>query len=139
MKGMAVPTVICLIGAGAMLALAPPLANAKGGGMLPKPNKDFRELIVRGERPEIAACLAAAIDYARRNPGYSAIRWDDDASDRAIMRENDSGGELTRTIRLTARMRVRSGAFAEVWRTMEVSCVQPESGVVSVSMKSAAD
>ncbi len=119
----------------AALALLPGLAAAKGGGMLPRPNKDFRELIVKGERPEIAACLVAAIDYARRDPGYGAIRWDDDASDRAIMRESESNGRLTRNVRLIAQLRKQDSLFTSAWRPMEVSCEQPEDGGVHVSLK----
>lgn len=117
-----------------LLALAPQLAEAKGGSLQPRPNKDFRELIVKGERPEIAACLVAAIDYARDNRSYDAIRWDDDASDRAIMRESESNGRLTRTVRLVAQLRSQ-GLFSESWKPMEVSCVQPEDGSVQVSVK----
>jgi hypothetical protein len=123
----------------ALLALVPAIADAKGGGMQTRPNKDFRELIVKGERPEIAACLVAAIDYARHDTDFSAIRWDDDASDRAVMRESESNGRLTRYIRLTTQMRTRgSTLFAETWRTMEVSCEQPEDGGVRVSVKAVA-
>jgi len=125
-----------LVSAVVLLALVPVLAAAKGGAMQPKPNKDFRELIVKGERPEIAACLVAAIEYARRDTGYSAIRWDDDASDRAVVREGESKGQLTRYVRLAAQLRIRgSNPFTQSWRTMEVSCVQPESGAVEVSVK----
>ena len=102
--------------------------------MQPKPNKDFRELIVKGERPEIAACLVAAIDFARRDSAYGAIRWDDDASDRAIMRETESDGRLTRTVRLTTQMRVRRSLFGESWRPMEISCEQAEDGAVRVKV-----
>lgn len=116
-----------------LLALAPALAAAKGGGMQPRPNKDFRELIVKGERPEIAACLVAAIDYARDNRSYSAIRWDDDASDRAVMRESESNGQLVRQVRLVAQLR-RRGLFGENWKPMEVSCMQPEDGSVRVTV-----
>jgi hypothetical protein len=121
----------------AMLALLPALASAKGGGMQARPNKDFRELIVKGERPEIAACLVAAIDYARQDRAYNAIRWDDDASDRAVMREQDSNGRLTRYVRLTAQMRSR-GLFSESWQPMVVSCEQPQDGSIQVSVKPAA-
>jgi len=120
----------------ASLAWVPVHVAAKGGSMQPKPNKDFRELIVKGERPEIAACLVAAIDYARRDPAYGAIRWDDDASDRAIMQESESGGRLTRRIHLAAQMRTKGSAlFAGTWRSMNVSCEQPEDGTVRVSVK----
>jgi len=106
------------------------------GSMQPKRNKDFRELIVQGERPEIAACLATAMEYARHAQGVSAIRWDDDASDRAHVRESESDGRLTRYVRLTAQMRMkRWNLFAETWRSMEVSCEQPEDGAIRLSVR----
>lgn len=114
--------------------LLPALANA-AGSMQPKRNKDFHELIVNGERPEIAACLAAAIDYARHAPRVSAIRWDDDASDKALMRESESNGHLTRFVRLTTQMRMKQWiALAETWRSVEVSCEQPEDGGVRLNI-----
>ena len=122
-----------------LLALVPAVAIAKGGSMQPKPNKDFRELIVKGERPEIAACLVAAIDYARHDATYSAVRWDDEASDRAIMKESESNGQLNRHIRLTMQMRSQGSAFfAGTWQSMNVSCDQTENGAVHVSVRSAA-
>ncbi len=127
---------VCTLGLACLLVLLPPAAGAKGGGIQPKPNKDFRELIVKGERPEIAACLAAAIDFARRDAVYSAIRWDDQASDRAVMREVETNGRLTRYIRLTAELRTQGTAlFAGAWRPAEISCEQPEDGAVRVSVK----
>jgi hypothetical protein len=118
-----------------LVALLPAWAVAKGGSMQPKPNKDFRELIVKGERPEIAACLVAAIDYARRDPTYGAIRWDDNASDRAIMRETDDNGRLTRHVRLTAQLRIQGAApFGGSWRSFQVSCEQPPDGGVQVRL-----
>jgi len=117
-------------------AVLPWSAAAKGGSLQPKPNKDFRELIVKGERPEIAACLVAVIDAARRNPDYGALRWDEDASDRAILRESESGGRLTRRIDLTVQIRVQATVLsAGAWHAVGVSCVQPEDGAVHVQWK----
>lgn len=122
----------------ALLLFLPLAAGAKGGAMQPRPNKDFRELIVKGERPEIAACLVAAIDYARRDPGFGAIRWDEDASDRAVVRESESNGRLTRYIHFTAQLRKPPSLLhSEDWQTMQVSCEQPEDGSVQVSVKPA--
>jgi len=121
----------------AVLLGQPLPVDAKGGGMQARPNKDFRELIVKGERPEIAACLVAAIEYARRNPAYSAIRWDDDASDRALMRETQSQGRLTRYIQLTADLKSQGSVlFAGTWQRSDIFCEQPEDGMVHVSVKS---
>ena len=119
----------------ACLALAPLAALAKGGSLHAKPNKDFRELIVKGERPEIAACLTAAVNYARQSAGYSAIRWDDDASDRAVMRETESNGRLTRQVRLVTQMETQGSLLsASRWRSVQVSCEQPEDGDIHVEV-----
>ncbi len=110
-----------------LLALPAGAAQAKGGGLRPKANKDFRELVVRGERPEIAACMVAAIDYARHDAAFDAIRWDENASDRAVMNEKEVDGHFTRSVRLTTQMRTRdSTIFSETWQPVEISCDQPE-------------
>jgi hypothetical protein len=123
---------VCL----AVCLVAPPAVQAKGGSDLqPRPNKDFRELIVKGERPEIAACLTAAVDYARHDTGYSAIRWDDDASDRAIMRETESQGRLTRYVRLVTQMETQGSLLSAArWRSVQVTCEQPEDGEIHVEV-----
>jgi hypothetical protein len=119
----------------AALAALPGTSGAIGS-MQPAPNKDFRELIVAGERPEIAACLAAAIERARSDPAFSAVRWGDAASDRAVMREREQEGKRVRTVHLVAQMRVRGAPIAvETWRRVDVNCVQPEDGSVQVEMK----
>ncbi|HYA66693.1 MAG TPA: hypothetical protein VEE84_08385 [Burkholderiaceae bacterium] len=124
---------ICL--AAAFLALFPVFASG-AGSMQPKPNKDFRELIVKGERPEIAACLAASIDYVRHNPVFAAIRWSEEQSDRAIMSETESNGHLVRMIHMTAQLRVPGSTFfSEPWRPMELYCEQPEDGSIRVFVK----
>lgn len=116
------------------LALCAPGAAAKGGSLQPKPNKDFRELIVQGERPEIAACLVAVLDAARRNPRYGVLRWDNDASDRAVLHEHEVGGQFTRHIELMVQIRVQESLLsAGVWHAVHVACDQPEDGAVRVS------
>ena len=127
--GLIVYLAVCLAG-------APLAVQAKGGSNLqPRPNKDFRELIVKGERPEIAACLTAAVDYARHNSEYIAVRWNDDASDRAIMRETESQGRLTRTVLLVTQMETK-GLFLSAgrWRSVQVSCEQPQDGEIHVQV-----
>jgi len=119
------------------LAGLPTFADA-AGSMQPKPNTDFRELIIKGERPEIAACLAAAIEYARHNPGFTAIRWSSDESDRAVMWESETNGHLTRQIHMRAQVKTpESNAFFRHWQSMELYCEQPEDGIVRVSVKPA--
>jgi len=113
-----------------LVLLLPQLADAKGGAPQHKPNKDFRELIVKGERPEIAACMVAAVEDLGRD---GSIRWDEQASDGALMRESEANGRLTRTVRFTAE--VRAKGFAEDWRNAQITCLQPEDGKIQVSVK----
>jgi hypothetical protein len=73
--------------------------------------------------------MAAAIDYARHDTAFNAIRWDDNISDGAVMRESEVNGKMTRSVRLTMQMRTRdSSLLSETWRPVEVSCEQPEDG-----------
>jgi hypothetical protein len=126
----------CLVFSAAVLALVPALTHAKSGGMQHKPNRDFRELIVRGERPEIAACMVATLDYVRQEGKFTAVRWDDDASDRANMRETENNGQLTRSVRFTTQVRARGlSIFFGTWQTAEVSCEQHEEGPTEVRMR----
>ena len=119
-----------------LLTIIPMLADG-AGGMQPKRNKDFRELIVRGERPEIAACLVAAIDYARHSTSFSNIRWTIDDSDQAILRESESNGRFIREIQLGVRMLERAPGLVldEKWRPVHVSCEQQDDGVVHIDVQ----
>jgi len=120
----------------AILLAFTPLPGSAAGSMQHQRNKDFRELIVKGERPEIAACLVAAVDYARHSPDFFAVRWSDDESDHAIMQESETNDRFTRSIRLVAQMRKRSPiVFSGTWQSVEVSCVQQQDGVVQVKVK----
>ncbi|MBV8633631.1 MAG: hypothetical protein JO002_04010 [Burkholderiaceae bacterium] len=97
--------------------------------------KDFRELIVRGERPEIASCMVAALDHVRRNEKFSALRWNDDDSDTAIMRESETGGHLLRSVHFKAEARDRNGAsLFDTWQQVEVHCEQRDEGEPTVKL-----
>jgi len=115
------------------LTLAPLLADAKGGALQHRPNKDFRELIVKGERPEIAACMAAAVEKAYRGSDQAEMRWDADASDHALMRESEHQGRIVRTVEFETEIRSGGGGLlAADWQRTKVSCVQPEDAAVEV-------
>jgi len=121
----------------AVLLIAISTLAGSASGMQTKRNKDFRELIVRGERPEITACLVAAIDYARHSALFSNIRWNIDDSDQAILRESESNGRLTRNIQLSVRMQDRAPGFVlgEKWQPVNVSCEQQDDGIVHIDVK----
>lgn len=62
--------------------------------MQPKRGKDFRELIVKGERPEMTAFLVAAIDFVRKSHEYSSVRWGDADAEEALVQEDEIGGRI---------------------------------------------
>jgi hypothetical protein len=120
----------------ALLALLPDLSHAKSGPTPHKPNKEFRDLIAKGERPEIAACMVAALDYVRRDATFDAVRLSDDTSDTANLRESESNGYLTRSIRFTTKLRMRGGiVFFRKWQSAEVSCEQRDDASPDVRIK----
>jgi len=119
---------------GAMLAIHAASSDARAP-VTRRTTKDFRELIVRGERPEIAACMVAALNYVRSDAKFDAIRWGDDDSDAANMREVESGGHIVRSIRFNAQLRLRrQGIFSETWQRAEVACRQQDEESPSVRL-----
>lgn len=88
-------------------------------------SKNFRELIVRGERPEITACMVASLNYVRNDAKYNALRWTDDDSETAVMQEFESDTHLLRSVSFNAQLRLRDqGLFTGTWKTFKVSCEQ---------------
>jgi hypothetical protein len=113
--------------AGAVLSAAlagVPLAAGAFGVAGVHESRDFRRLIARGERPEIAACMAAAMEYIHTDKQYDSLRWNDGDSDAAHMREKLEGASLVRRVRFTGELRVRNHSPFETWRTAEVFCEQ---------------
>ncbi len=100
-------------------------AHSKGAPTTLRSRHVFRELIVQGERPEIAACMAAAVAFVRRDAKFDAVRWADDVSDSAYMRETEGGIHVSRTVRFKAQLRDRAhGFFSETWARAEITCEQ---------------
>jgi len=138
MKPVQARTALRILPLACLLAASPWPASA-AGSMQHQRAKDFRELIVKGERPEIAACLVAAVDYARRSPTYFDVRWDEDASDRAIMQESESQGRLTRRISLLAQMQQRGPViFSGTWLPVQIRCEQQQDGQVQITVQARA-
>jgi hypothetical protein len=109
---------------------------AKSGAVTHTPNRDFWELIVRGERPEIAACMVATLKYVHSDTQFSAVRWTEEATDTANVRESETDGRLTRSIRFVAQVRTRGAlwVFSDPWKLAEISCVQHEEGSTDVQL-----
>ncbi len=116
-----------------IFALAPNAAHAKGAPTTYQSKKIFRELIVQGERPEIAACMVAAVSHARQDARFDAVRWADDVSDAAYMRESEADTHIVRVVRFKAELRERSGGFfSDSWDPAEIVCEQRDEGTPDV-------
>jgi len=74
-------------------------------------SKDFRSLIIQGERPEIVACMTATSRYVKRSLDYQELRWLDSTSLSAIFNENENNGQLTRVISLQALVLLNTWRF----------------------------
>jgi hypothetical protein len=110
---------------GLVLAIALCAMQSQGAPTTYHSKKVFRELIVQGERPEIAACMVAAVVQARRDAKFDAIRWAENVSDTAYMRETEGGIHITRTVRFQAELRERSRGFStDVWKPGAIVCEQ---------------
>ena len=95
--------------------------------------KDFRELIVRGERPEIASCMVAALADVRKSEKFAALRWTDDDSDAAVMNESEINGHLLRQVHFHAEARERNAGFIfESWGKVDIACEQHDEGAAEV-------
>jgi len=99
--------------------------------------KDFRELIVRGERPEVASCMVAALADVRKNEKFAALRWTDDDSDTAIMNESEVAGHLLRQVHFHAEARERNaGLIFDTWEKVDIACEQRDEKVPDVRIMS---
>lgn len=124
---------ILFLAGAVVIAVAPHVVYAKGAPTTYQSKKVFRELIVQGERPEIAACMVAAVSRARHDPKFDAIRWADDVSDTAYMREAEGGTHLTRIVRFKAELREQSGGFfSDTWKAAEIVCEQSDEALPEV-------
>ena len=127
---------VLLLSSATLLALPLGIASAKSGATAHKPNKDFVELIAKGERPEIAACMVATLDYMRHDASFDAVHLGADTSDGAIMRETESNGQMTRSIRFSTKARLRGGfVFFHKWQAVEISCEQREEASPEVHLR----
>jgi hypothetical protein len=111
--------------AAGVIATAPVPVHAKGAPTTYQSKKIFRELIIQGERPEIAACMVAAVNQTRHDARFDAIRWADDVSDTAYMRETEGGIHITRSVCFRGELRERAGGiFSDTWKPAQIVCEQ---------------
>lgn len=97
-------------------------------------SKDFRALIVQGERPEIVACMAATRRYFRNSKEYEGYRWFDDSSQKAILNEKEIKGQLNRTVTMRAQVLPNVEAVFESWLPVQVRCQQVNEGYPEITI-----
>lgn len=91
-----------------MLALATPLAAQARSPVARHGIKEFKALVVQGERPEIVACMVGADQQATSDAEYQAITWSADVSNTALVQEQEDGDLIIRTVRLQGSGRLRA-------------------------------
>lgn len=120
--------------AGALLVTLPVSSHALAP-VTHRTIKDYRGLIVRGERPELAACMVAALNSVRSDTRFDAVRWYDEDSDNANLQEVESGGHLLRSIQMKVYLRQRiQSFFADPWQRGDVACEQRDEGFPEVRL-----
>jgi hypothetical protein len=123
-----------MLAALAALAALPSLSPGKGAPIPHQVSKDFRNYIIQGERPEIAACMAAAFDALRHDRHFQEIKWLDTTSDTALMHETGAGEHLERRISLDAKAILSGTSFLDVWVKIKVDCEQRDEGYPHVKI-----
>jgi hypothetical protein len=97
-------------------------------------SKDFRGLIVEGERPEIVACMAATRRLIKNSTEYEDFRWPNNPSQSAILNEKENNGQLNRTVTMRAQVLPNVEAVFESWLPVEVRCQQVNEGYPKVTI-----
>lgn len=97
-------------------------------------SKDFRSLIIQGERPEIVACMTATSRYVKRSLDYQELRWLDSTSLSAIFNENENNGQLTRVISLQALVLLNTSNVFDSWNPVVIRCKQVDEGYPEVNL-----
>ena len=97
-------------------------------------SKDFKSLIIQGERPEIVACMTATSRYVKKSMDYKELRWLDSTSLSAIFNENENNGQLTRVISLQALALINTSNVFDSWTPIVIRCKQVNEGYPEVSL-----
>jgi hypothetical protein len=108
------------------------LVWAKGAPITHQTAKDFKNLIIQGERPEIVACMAATLQEVKNIKTYEAFRWTDGTSKTALMHETEMDGHLLRSITLQAQAILSSQSFFDLVSPIQVQCEQLDEGYPKV-------
>jgi hypothetical protein len=105
-----------------------PFAYGRGAPVTPQVSKDFKNFIVQGERPEIAACMASAVSLLKKNKSLKNFSSLEAKSESALMREKEVEGHLIRTIQMKARAILNDGSFFDTWSDIQIQCEQKDQG-----------
>ena len=97
-------------------------------------SKDFKSLIIQGERPEIVACMTATSRYVKKSLDYKELRWLDSTSLSAIFNENENNGQLTRVISLQALALLNTSNVFDSWIPIVIRCKQVDEGYPEVNL-----
>lgn len=100
------------------------------GSSVPYPKTAFQRLLARGERPEIVSCIVAGTDALRGDARWADVRFDDDVSKTARVRDEEIDGRFVRRVELHGTARSRDGAAAR--RPVRVSCEQVEAQPIHI-------
>lgn len=120
-----------------MAGLSPLLVNAKGAPVSLNLSKNFRNLIIQGERPEIVACMVASNRYFKKVPNFAEMRWLDSTSQTALMHEKEIDHHLTRIIALDAEVIPNANTFFKSWTPVKIECIQVDEGDPQVKVVAA--
>jgi hypothetical protein len=97
-------------------------------------SKDFRSLIVQGERPEIVTCMMATRFLVKHSSEFEDLRWLNTTSQTAVLNEKEINGLLFRTIMLQAQVLPDVSAIFETWKPAQVQCKQVDEGYPGVKI-----
>jgi hypothetical protein len=97
-------------------------------------SKDFRSLIIQGERPEIVACMTATSRYVKKSLDYKELRWLDSTSLSAVFNENENNGQLIRVISLQALALLNTSNVFDSWTPIVIRCKQVDEGYPEVNL-----
>ena len=117
---------------GLALLLGSSFVWGKGAPITHQTAKDFKNLIIQGERPEIVACMAATLHEVKNIKTYEAFRWTEGTSKTALMHEREMDGHLIRNITLQAQAILSSQSFFDLVSPIQVQCEQFDEGYPKV-------
>jgi hypothetical protein len=103
-------------------------AIARGAPVSMQTSKEFKNFIIQGERPEIAACMAATAITIKKSKQLKSLDWLEASSEAALMQEKDIGNNLVRKITLKAKGIINTSSFLDTLVDIQIECEQVNQG-----------